>query len=90
MSDKVRVPQYLHLPLQILWFDTEEVSVIIVSYLIGLLFGGLSWLLLVLLPCLYIWIKRQQPRGYLVHTLHRLGFAKLTGYPGPQAREFYE
>jgi hypothetical protein len=52
MSDKVRVPQYLHLPLQILWFDTEEVSVIIVSYLIGLLFGGLAWLLLVLLPCL--------------------------------------
>jgi hypothetical protein len=90
MSNKVRVPQYLHLPLQILWFDTEEVSVIVMSYLISIIFGGYAWFLLVLGPCLYISIKRRQPRGYLVHTLHRLGFAKLVGYPGPQAKEFYE
>jgi hypothetical protein len=90
MSNKVRVPQYLHLPLQILWFDTEEISVIVIFYLMAIIFGGFAWLFVVLGPCCYINIKNKQPRGYLLHTLYRLGFAQLKGYPGPQAKEFYE
>lgn len=90
MSDKIRVPQYLHLPLQILWFDSEEVAIIIICYLFGLIFGGYAWLTPVLGPCLYIYVKRRNPRGYLIHTCYRLGFADLKGYPGYQAREFYE
>lgn len=90
MNARVRVPQYMHLPMQFLWFDTEEISIILVSYIVGLVFGGLAWFAMVLGPALYIPVKRRQPRGFMMHFLYRFGMAKLRGYPGPDARIFNE
>lgn len=90
MSARVRVPKFMHLPLQILWFDTEEISIIMIGYTIGLVFGGLAWIALVLGPVFYIPIKRKQPRGFMKHMLFRIGLAHLKGYPGPEAKVFSE
>ncbi len=88
--EKIRVPQYLHLPLQVLWFDTEELMVIVVLYVFGLVFGGWAWLLLILGPYGYIQVKRNKPRGFLRHQLYSLGFYRLDGYPSAHVNEFHE
>jgi len=90
MKNRVRVPQYMHLPLQFLWFDTEELSVIVCCYIFGVVFGGYAWGFVVLGPFAYIQVKRRKPRGFLMHQLYRSGFATLKGYPGPQAFRFHE
>lgn len=90
MKNRVRVPQYMHMPMQFLWFDTEEMSIIIVCYIFGVVFGGYGWLFLLLGPVCYIQLKRRKPRGFLLHQLYRLGFATLKGYPEPHANIFYE
>ena len=78
------------MPLQFLWFDTEEMSVILFFYIFGVLFGSWAWLMVVIGPFFYIQVKRKKPRGFLLHTLHVLGFAHLKGYPGPHAKHFSE
>lgn len=88
--EKVRVPQYLHLSMQLLWFDTEELASIFFFYIFAVLFGGWAWLLLIVGPFIFIQIKRCKPRGYLLHFLYSIGFIKLKGYPGPHATKFHE
>ena len=90
MKNRVRVPQYLHLPIQFLWFDSEEISAILFFYIFGVLFGGWAWLLVVAGPFFFIQVKRKKPRGFLLHLLYSLGFSTLRGYPGPHATKFYE
>ena len=90
MKNRVRVPQYMHMPMQLLWFDTEEITIIVVCYIFGVVFGGYAWLFLFIGPVFYIQVKRRKPRGFLVHQLYRFGFAHLKGYPEPQALQFYE
>lgn len=85
-----RMPQYLHLPIQILWFDTNEIFIILIGYLTGLVFGGWAWLALVILPSIYIPYKRKQDRGFLPHQFYKSGFIELKGYPPPTAEKFHE
>lgn len=87
---KVRVPQELHLPLQILWFYQDEMMVIIASYVLGMVVGGWFWLSVILGPTLYIRIKRNKPRGFLAHTLFNVGLIQLEGYPSNYYREYHE
>ena len=87
---KVKVPQYMHLPLQILWFDIEELMVIMVLYVVGLVFGGWAWVSLIIGPYFYIQVKRRKPRGFLRHFLYQLGIYRLDGYPSPHTNEFHE
>jgi len=86
-----RVPRYLHLPLQVLWFDTEDIAVILVCYVMWMVVS--SWLIVpfvVLAPFLFMKIKATRPRGFLRHKLYRAGFSQLRGYPPPHARRFRE
>lgn len=87
---KERMPQYLHLPLQILWFDVEELMVIVVLYVMSLVFGGFMWFGLVIGPYLFMQAKRKYQRGFLRHLLYQGGIYTLEGYPGPYDNEFYE
>jgi len=90
MEDKVRLPQYLHLPMQFLWFDTEELTVIVFFYVFALLFGGGFWLAVLIGPYLYMHVKRNKPRGFLRHLIYVAGFSGMKGYPPPQATQFHE
>ena len=87
---EVRVPQQLHLPLQILWFYQDEVMVIIASYVIAMIAGGWFWLTLIVAPFAYIKLKRNKPRGFLVHTLYKQGLIRFDGYPTIFYREYRE
>jgi len=87
---KAKVPQYLHLPVQVLWFDMEEIMVMTLMYIIALIFGGFTWLALVVVPFAYMQVKRRKPRGFLRHFLYQLGIFSLEGYPQPYSDRFYE
>lgn len=84
------MPRYIHKPLQILWFDVNEVIIIVMFYLASMTFGGLMWLLLIVGPALFIPYKRKQSRGYFQHLLYKAGFVQLTGYPLPITSKFKE
>lgn len=91
MLARARVPRYLHLPMQVLWFDMEDIAVIIVSYVVWLLLDSfMLFPMVVLVPWLFKSAKADKPRGYLRHLLYAYGFQKLEGYPSPHTREFDE
>ncbi len=88
---KVRIPKYLHLPLQILWFDLEDIGVIFAMYFFWLLVD--HWICLVLLvvvPWAFKNVKGKMPRGYLKHLAFRLGFWKSKNYPPSSVTVFHE
>ena len=85
-----RMPIYLHMPLQILWFDLSEMGAIVVFYIGALIFGGLMWFVLILGPTVLISITRAQPRGYMKHLMYLSGWTNLAGYPIPSAKHFRE
>lgn len=86
-----RVPRYLHLPIQILWFDVEDLGLIVVCYTLAMIVD--SWYaapIVVLVPYLFRTAKADKPRGFLRHALYAYGFQPLRRYPSPQVREFFE
>jgi hypothetical protein len=86
-----RVPRYLHLPVQIMWFDIEDVILIILCYSLWLILG--NWMTLpfvVLVPYWFIAIKEGMPRGFIAHLLYEYGFLKMDVYPSPHVTEFVE
>jgi len=90
MEEKFRVPRTLHEPIQILWFYQDELMVIVVCYLFGMVIGGLTWLMLIIGPMLYIRMKRRNPRGFLTHFLIDNGILKLVLYPNNYINEYNE
>lgn len=88
---RVRVPRYLHLPQQILWFDMEDLALMGCLYFLWLLVD--HWAVLVL-SVLAIWqfksLKAEKPRGFVRHILYRYGFIKVKVYPSPTVKVFKE
>ncbi len=91
MKGRVPVPKHLHKPVQILWFDLEDLALMVVCYIFWLVVDE-WWVLplVVLVPYLFMGIKARKPRGYLRHLLYQLGFERLRGYPPPTIRTFKE
>jgi len=88
---RARVPRYLHLPLQILWFDLEDIAVIVGCYALWLVVDQ-WWMLfgVVLGPWAFKSYKAERPRGIVQHTLVRLGVQRLHRYPPPHIECFAE
>ncbi|MDA8165441.1 MAG: conjugal transfer protein TraL [Desulfobacteraceae bacterium] len=83
-------PRYLSAPIQVLWFEGDELAILMVSCGIILIFdGALTWLSL-LLPVLYSRIKKRKPRGYFNHLLYIAGLVGFRGYPSYFEKEFSE
>jgi len=89
--NRERVPRYLHLPVQILWFDVEDIAIGIVMYVFAMVIDR-WWVYpaVVLVPYLFMSLKAGKPRGYLRHLLYTYGFQKLEGYPLPTVTKFEE
>ena len=85
-----RFPQYLNAPLTIMWFEADEVNVIILCLTLAFLFGGWLWLSVIVFPWLYRKQKRAYPRGFLKHMLYFAGFTRMQNYPSYFDNEFYE
>ena len=87
---KARVPQHLHLPTQILWFDAHEFVVLVLAFTLALIVKSWAWVPIMVLAGVVIFIKRRRPRGWLLHILYRIGIVRIKGYPLPTASRFYE
>jgi type IV conjugative transfer system protein TraL len=87
---KKRFPQYLSSPFQVLWFETDELVIVVVFLIFALIFGYLFWLLLFVGPYLYTRLKKKYPRGFLRHVLYFIGLIRIKGYPSYFEKEFFE
>ena len=85
-----RLPQYLHRPVQILWFGSDEFILVMSTIFVGLIVGGLIGRSLVGALLLFIPWKRSKPRGFLPHLAWRWGLLAFPHYPGPTQTRFYE
>lgn len=81
------IPQHLHQPLQILWFDVHEIYLLVGLYIITMILGGFMWVVLVVAPFILIPEKRKANRGSVRHLLYWMGgitfVATLTPLQGP-------
>ncbi|AYN25591.1 hypothetical protein D8682_00485 (plasmid) [Buttiauxella sp. 3AFRM03] len=85
-----RLFRYPHQPIQIFWFDRDEWLMLVVSYIASMQFGGITWAIVFPLSIAAIKIKRTKGRGFFRHTLYRLGFVEIYGYPNSSAKKLEE
>lgn len=85
-----KIPQYLHRPYQVLFFEVEELVVFIMILFFALVFGGIFWLVFLPAPFILSRLKKKYPRGYLKHYLYRLSLLQFKGAPTSFENEFYE
>jgi hypothetical protein len=85
-----RLPQFLHRPVQILWFDAQEFIVVLTTIFVSVIVGGpIGWSLFGILLLFIPW-KRTKPRGFIVHLAWRWGLLRFRHYPGPTQTRFFE
>jgi len=85
-----RIPQFLSTPLQILWFESDDIGICAVCFTLAMLFGGWFWLFLFLAPYLYMRAKKRYPTSFFRHLLYFSGLKELDRYPGPFENNFIE
>lgn len=85
-----RFPQYLHRPYQVLWFETDDMGILTLCFILAIIFGGLFWIALFVVPALYMKTKKKYPRGYLRHLLYFAGILRFKRYPDFIIKEFVE
>jgi type IV conjugative transfer system protein TraL len=85
-----RFPQYLHRPYQVLWFETDDMGIISLCFILAIIFGGLFWVGLIVIPFLYMKFKKTYPRGYLRHLMYFMGIIRFKKYPDFFVKEFVE
>jgi len=83
-------PQYLSSPLQVLWFESDSMVIILMGFMIGNVLGGWMWLAVFVLPAVYEYLKKSQSRGFLRHVLYFGGLVDIKGYPLYFERDFTE
>lgn len=87
---RYRIPQYLHRPHQILFFDAEDMALIMLLFVLAMMFGYIFWLLLFVVPYIYMKTKKKYPRGTLKHVIYRLGLIHFKGSPSIFEKKFME
>ena len=92
MSYGVQFPQYLSKPYQVLWFEPDDIALIIAAAMIfGVRIGGwMGWGLVIATPVLYSRLKRNYPRGFIKHIGYFLGFIPFRGCPSYFQTKFFE
>lgn len=86
----VNVQQYLSSPIQVLWFEADDIGIIFFCFTVSMVFGGFSWLVALLGPFLYRRCKTKYPKSFLKHMLYFSGLKSLKGYPNSFANHFQE
>lgn len=85
-----RFPQYLSRPIQVLWFETDELILCVFTLTLALLYGKIMWLVFLITQYFYTRTKRSKPRGFLKHLLYMFGCIQMNKYPDYFQREFHE
>ncbi|WP_429885533.1 type IV conjugative transfer system protein TraL [Geoalkalibacter halelectricus] len=75
-------PAYLGSPLQVLFWETDDLLMIMMGFVIAQSTDNIwTWSLIVVIPVIYGRIKKDRPKGFLRHLLYFGGFIKMEGYP---------
>ncbi|MFB3925191.1 MAG: type IV conjugative transfer system protein TraL [Syntrophales bacterium] len=75
-------PQYLAAPIQVLWFEPDDMGIMIAAFTFALIYGGwYMWMMVIVGPWYYGRLKKRFPRGFFRHVLYFAGLIKLEGYP---------
>jgi type IV conjugative transfer system protein TraL len=92
MSDNYNrlFPQHLSRPFQVLFWETDDLAIVFLCMTIALVFGGVTWFLLILGPAAFGMLKRNRPRGFLRHLLYECGLLRYKGYPSSFVKNFRE
>lgn len=85
-----RFPQYLSAPVQVLWFETDELAIIILFFLLASIFHGVLWIFCIAGPFAYSSLKNRYPSSFLQHMLYFSGIKRLKNYPTSFANTFSE
>lgn len=85
-----KFPQYLSSPYQVLWFESDELLMILMFFVFSMVFSGWFFPLIIIVPWIYRKIKTKYPRGFLKHCLYFLGLISIKGYPNYFQEEFFE
>lgn len=83
-------PQYLNKPIQVLWFELDELTIFIFTLTFALIYGGVVWLIFIAIQWLYTRTKRRNARGFLKHVLYMVGLVEMKNYPEYFEKEFHE
>ncbi len=88
---RVKFPRHLNAPLQIIFFEADDIGVFMILLFIAMTFK--HWILYVLM-ILGTWqyrrIKSKYPRGFLLHVLYFWGLVDLSRYPSAFENVFIE
>ncbi|MBN2251597.1 MAG: type IV conjugative transfer system protein TraL [Candidatus Altiarchaeota archaeon] len=87
---QIRFPQYLSSPIQVLWFEADELGIILLFFTLAFLFGNIFYLLMFLGPYVYAKVKTKYPSGFLQHLFYFTGLTRLNFYPDSFTRTFIE
>jgi type IV conjugative transfer system protein TraL len=90
MSRRKEIPQYLHQPIKILWFDLDEIVLFNILLMLAMIFGNIFWLLLFILPYIVSRAKKSKARGFLRHYLYKIGIIDFKMVPPYFERKFAE
>lgn len=83
-------PQYLGKPIQVLWFELDELIIFIFTLTLALIYGGLMWIVFIGVQWFYTRTKRKHAKGFLKHILYMLGLLEMKNYPEYFEKEFHE
>jgi len=90
MQYQGKLNRYLHPPVQVLMFDSDEVKILVGLLIVAQIVGGIFWALPIIIPYWLFPYKREQNRGFFNHELYHLGLTPLYGYPSTEAKIFFE
>jgi hypothetical protein len=84
-----RLPQFLHRPVQILWFDSQEFIVVMSVIFVAVIVGGIiGWRSSALFSSSFP--GSGPSRAVHPHLAWRWGLARFRNYPGPTQTRFFE
>lgn len=83
-------PQYLNSPLQVLWFEADQIAITMICFVLASVFGGWVWTVLFAGPYVYTKAKRKYPQSFLKHMMYFSGVKTLPHYPAYFEQEFIE
>ncbi len=88
--EQIKFPQYLSRPFQILWWEQDELILILMLFEAAWLYGGLFWVFFIVLPYMLNKGKKKYNRGFVQHFFYAAGLTELKGYPSYFEKEFSE
>lgn len=87
----MKIPRYLHRPLQILWWESDEFLILMLSLGLWLIFGGYYFILIgFVVPYIYSKFKKRHSRGFFGHLSYFCGIKSFKGYPEFFMKDFIE